>query len=155
MIKEGKLPFVSIGMVAPSKRLNRLWPVKYYLYLISCLPALYLISPLPTLKTFQTQHPNLAQYPGGREVVSNCGRYFCLKSFIMFSGFCSLRSSNKASVASNNDVSVRAWLRYFYDFDGAVLFSYTLKKTPDTQKLVVCLNRITGPLPALQLLVFY
>lgn len=69
--------------------------------------------------------------------------------------FCSPRSSNKVSVASNNDVSVRGWLRYFYDFDGAVLFSYTLKKENDTQKLVFFLNRITDPLPALQLLVFY
>jgi len=45
-------------------------------------------------------------------------------------------------------------LRYFYDFGGAVLFSYTLKKENHPQKLIFCVNRITGPLPALQLLVF-
>lgn len=139
-------------MVAPSKRLNWLWPVKYHLYLISPLPSLCLISPL-SLQDFSNSTSKFSSVPMGQVGDVKLWQMFLPSELQNVQRiFCSLRSSNKASVTSHNGLSVRDWLRYFYDLDGAALL--ILRKESDTQKLVFCLNRITGPLPALILLVF-
>lgn len=115
---------------------------------ISSLPTLCLISALRTLETFQTQHPNLAQYLGGREVVSSCGRCLCLKSLIMFSGFFVLQEAVKKHQLQT---IMMYWLDISCDTFMTLMGQFCLA-IPLKKKMTL---RITSPLPALQLLAFY